>query len=450
LHGNRRRHGAARPTTAAGLSIDFTDLLRDGVHRPFYSRGMDARTRKTADIDEAVADDARSIAESITAKRDRLLASLTLIAGIGLIVSLPFALRAGAEFFMPVTAALVVAIALVPLLEWFERRGIPSKASAGLCVILFLLLALFAIGSILMPASNWVAQVPTKIPRVRAALEPVIQLYKHLDRFIDRTVSQIAITQQEHTRSVTIETPNSMSNLLISSAPHLLIQLFFALLVIFFFLAGWTAMRKKTIVSRGSFEGALTTARVIQQVVDATSTYLGTITLINIGLGALTAGALWLLGMPSPVMWGGIVAVANYIPYLGPIVCALLLFFGALMTYPDIWPALAPPAAFICFHLVEANFFTPMVVGHRLTISPLSILISLSFWAWVWGTTGALLAVPLLIIMKTIFSAAGTPDIAGFLFEHGTLTHIGDPDEEEENERQEMQPAMVDTPQRPS
>src|SRR5690348_17393457 len=86
------------------------------------------------------------------------------------------------------------------------------------------------------------------------------------------------------------------------------------------------------------------------------------------------------------------------------------------MTYPDIWGAMLPPAAFISFHLIEANFFTPMVVGHRLTISPLSILISLSFWAWIWGTTGALLAVPLLIIMKTIFSAAGTPDIAGFLF----------------------------------
>jgi predicted PurR-regulated permease PerM len=204
-------------------------------------------------------------------------------------------------------------------------------------------------------------------------------------------------------------------------------------------------MRKKAIVTRGSFEGALTTARVIQQVVDATSTYLGTITLINVGLGALTAGALWLLGMPSPVMWGGIVAVANYIPYLGPIVCALLLFAGGLMAFADIWGALAPPAVFICFHLVEANFFTPMVVGHRLTISPLSILISLSFWAWVWGTTGALLAVPLLIIMKTIFSAAGTPDIAGFLFEHGTLTHAGDADEEEEDERQELEPAMVDT-----
>ena len=406
---------------------------------------MDARTRKQAQVDEEQSDEARALTEAITTKSNRLLASLALIAGLGLILVVPFALRAGAEFFMPVTAALVVAIALVPMLEWFERRGIPSKAAAGLCLLIFLLLALFAIGSIVIPASDWVAQVPTKLPKVRSALEPVIQLYKHFDKFIDRTVSQIQITQ-EQTRAVRIETPNSVSSLLLSSAPHLLIQLFFALLVIFFFLAGWTTMRKKTIVSRGSFEGALTTARVIQQVVDATSTYLGTITLINVGLGALTALVLWWLQMPSPIMWGGIVAVANYIPYLGPIVSALLLFLGGLMTFPDIWGAMVPPAAFICFHLVEANFFTPMVVGHRLTISPLSILVSLSFWAWIWGTTGALLAVPLLIIMKTIFSAAGTPDIAGFLFEHGTLTHIGDPDEEEEDERQQMQPAMVDTP----
>jgi predicted PurR-regulated permease PerM len=410
---------------------------------------MDARTRKAQQVVEEPSDEARVLAETITVKRDRLLASLTLIAGIGLIIALPFALRAGAEFFMPVTAALVVAIALVPLLEWFERRGIPAKASAGLCVIMFLALALFAIGSIVIPATDWVAQIPSKIPKVRETLEPVLDLYKNLDKFIDRTVSQITINQ-EQTRAVRIETPNSMSSLLISSAPHLLIQLFFALLVIFFFLAGWTAMRKKTIVSRGSFEGALTTARVIQQVVDATSTYLGTITLINVGLGALTALALWWLGMPSPIMWGGIVAVANYIPYLGPIVCALLLFFGGLMTYPDVWGALMPPAAFVSFHLIEANFFTPMVVGHRLTISPLSILVSLSFWAWIWGTTGALLAVPLLIIMKTIFSAAGSPDIAGFLFEHGTLTHAGEADEEEVEERQELQPAMVDTPKRPS
>ena len=399
-----------------------------------YREDMDARTTKKSAVSAA----SHALLES-NAKRDRLLASLTLIAGVGLIVALPFALRAGAEFFMPVTAALVVAITLVPLLEWFERRGVPSRLSAGLCVIIFLTIAIFAVASIVLPAIDWVALIPERLPKVRAALEPVLDLYKAFDKFVGRIMDQVTITPQS-ARTVQIETPNSLSGLLATSAPHVFIQLFFSLLVIFFFLAGWTTMRKRTIVSRGSFEGALTTARVIQQVVDATSIYIGTITLINVTIGALTALVLWQLGMDSPVMWGGIVAVLNYIPYLGPIGSAMLLFLGGLMTFPDVWGALLPPLVFIGFHLVEANFITPMIVGKRLTISPLAILVSLSFWSWVWGTTGALLAVPLLIILKTIFSAAGTPDIAGFLFEQGTLTHAG---EEEEAEKGS---GDVDTP----
>ena len=161
--------------------------------------------------------------------------------------------------------------------------------------------------------------------------------------------------------------------------------------------------------------------------------------MVNIAMGLVEAVVLWMLDMPTPLMWGGIVAVLNYIPYLGPIASAGLLFIGGLMVFPDVWSALLPPAIFIGLHLVEANIITPMVVGKKLTINPLAILVALSFWAWVWGTTGALLAVPLLIIVKTVFSAAGTPDIAGFLFEDGTLTHVGEPDEKDEDE----EPAKV-------
>ena len=378
-------------------------------------------------------DEAAVIAEQITIKRDRLLASLTLIAGIGLVFAIPFALRAGAEFFLPVTAALVIAIALVPLLEWFERRRLPSALSALACVIIFLAVMTFALLSIVIPAIDWVALLPERIGRVREALEPILDLVKDLERFVDRILRQLPTGPSGGARTVQLETPNSMLDLLTSSAPHALIQLFFALLVIFFFLSGWTAMRKQTITSRGSFEGALTTARVIQQVVAATSTYLGTITLINVSLGALMAGILWWLGMDSPLMWGGIVAVLNYIPYLGPIASALLLALGGLISFPDPWTALLPPLIFVGLHMVEANAITPLVVGKRVRINPLLILLSLSFWAWVWGTTGTLLAIPLLIILKTVFAAAGTPDIAGFLFEHGTLTHAG----EEEADREE-------------
>ena len=222
-----------------------------------------------------------------------------------------------------------------------------------------------------------------------------------------------------------------MVDLIATSAPHLAIQMFFALLAIFFFLSGWTSMRKRTITTRASFDGAMTTARVIQQVVDATSTYLGTITLVNMSLGLVVAMILWMLGMPTPLMWGGIAAVLNYIPYLGPIAAAALLALGGLMAFADPWYAFLPALSFAVIHLIEANVVTPALVGRRLTINPLLILVSLSFWAWVWGTTGALLAVPLLIIMKTVLDAAGKPDIAGFLFEEGTLTaHHEDYEEE--------------------
>ena len=159
----------------------------------------------------------------------------------------------------------------------------------------------------------------------------------------------------------------------------------------------------------------------VQQVVDDVSSYLGTITAINIVLGLITAGALHLLGMPFPLMWGGIVALFNYIPYFGPVIAALLVAIGGLMTFREVGTAMAAPAIMYGLHLIEANVVTPLVVGHRLTINPVLILVSLSFWGWVWGTVGALLAVPLLIIIQTILKGAGKPDIAGFLFEHGTL-----------------------------
>ena len=92
------------------------------------------------------------------------------------------------------------------------------------------------------------------------------------------------------------------------------------------------------------------------------------------------------------------------------------------MAFEDPWYALLPAVSFAVIHVIEANVVTPAIVGRKLTINPLLILVSLSFWAWVWGTTGALLAVPLLIIFRTVLDAAGRPDIAGFLFEEGTLT----------------------------
>ncbi|MES2444346.1 MAG: AI-2E family transporter [Pseudomonadota bacterium] len=353
------------------------------------------------------------------------MAALTLIAGIGLVLALPFALQAGSVFFLPLTAAVVIAIALVPLLEWLERHRIPAPLAALTCVLMFLVAANVALASIVVPAWQWIRELPTAIPKIQHNLEPLIRFYSNLEQFVDKTLMNFASGPIRQPETIAAAPPRSLLDLFTTSAPSALIEMFFGILVIYFFLSGWTRLRRGAITSRSSFGGAMATARVIQDVVDDTSAYLGTITMINLTLGLIVAGALASMGMKTPLMWGGIVALLNYIPYFGPVLAALLLAVGGLMSFADIGWALLPAVIMIGAHLIEANFVTPLIVGHRLTISPIMILISLSFWGWVWGTTGALLAVPLLIIIQTVMNAAGKPDIAGFLFEHGTLTRDG-------------------------
>ncbi|MEZ5708801.1 MAG: AI-2E family transporter [Blastomonas sp.] len=355
-------------------------------------------------------------------RRDRLLASLSLMGGVALFLAFPFAMRAGAEFFLPLTIAIILSIALVPALEWFERRGLPSALSAMLCTILFLLLANGALALIIVPATDWFVDLPDKIPQVMKNLGPLIDLYSDLQKFVDDTARMVTSGTMAEVQKVAIDSPNSLLDLFASAAPAVAVQMAFVILLIFFFLSGWTSLRENTINSRGSFTGAMATARVIQNVVSATSAYLTTITIINMLLGVSVAIVLWLLGMESPAMWGGIVALLNFIPYLGPALAAILLALGGLMTFNDLGTAMIPALVQIGFHTVEANVITPTILGRRLTMNPLLILISLSYWAWIWGTPGALLAVPLLIIIQTVVAAAGKPDIAGFLFESGTLS----------------------------
>lgn len=376
----------------------------------------------------------RRAAQRSSWERNRLVASIALFSGMGLLLALPFALRAGAEFFLPLTAALVIAICLVPLLEWLERRGIPSPIAALIALVSFLFVANTALVLIVVPATDWIAQLPDRMSRIKATLAPIIHLYTQAQGFIDGLLRMVTQTQNLGSEvAADFGKAGSLLQILTTSAPGVVINIVFGLLVMFFFLSGWTRLRRRTIRGRGSFTGALTIARVIQNVVDATSRYVLTITVINLILGFTVALLLGLIGMPTPFMWGGFVALLNFIPYLGPIMAAILLALGGLMSFTSVGTALLPALIMILLHLVEANVVTPLVLGERLKVNPLLILVSLSFWTWVWGTPGALLAVPLLIIIQTVLAAAGKPDITGFLFEAGTLTRsLQDPPDDYE------------------
>lgn len=354
-------------------------------------------------------------------RRDRLLSSLNLLVAVALFFSIPFALKAGAAFFLPVTVAFTVAVTLVPPLEWLERHRVPSSLAALLCVTGAVLIINAAIAAILFPAMNWLTLLPQRLGKLRETLAPLLDAYASLQRFVDQIMSIMSQRAPHAPAQVTVTTPNSLVDLIAISAPGAIIQMLFGLLLIYFFLSTWTRMRATTILSRSSLTGSIRMARTIRDMVNATAAYIGTITVINLSMGALVSLVVWMLGMPTPLMWGGLAALFNYVPYVGPTVTTAMLAFGGLLAFDDVYSAMLPALAFLGVHALEANFITPLLVGRRLTINPLLILLALSFWGWVWGTIGALLSVPLLIMMRVLLESAGKPDIAGFLFEERLL-----------------------------
>jgi predicted PurR-regulated permease PerM len=360
--------------------------------------------------------------EAIALRRDRLLSGLVLIAAIGLFLAAPFALKAGADFFLPVTLAFIIAVILIPALEWLEARGVPGGLASAIALVGFLLCAALALVAIVVPAIDFIAMLPERLAQVRANLQPLLDTAQHLERFSHMVEQGLGL--EAGMSGLAEAVPTNLFELF-GGAPLFVAQLLFALVLVFFFLNAFSAVRKRRLQHLGETR----MARLARAVVGATAGYMATIAMVNVALGVATALIAWAFGLPTPAMWGGLAAMLNFIPYVGPLVVALLLLLGGLISFTSPLAALFPALAFVAIHAIESNVVTPSLVGRRLTLSPLAILLALSFWGWVWGPVGALLSVPLLIMIKLMMEHAGTPDISGFLFREGTL--VRRPAEEE-------------------
>lgn len=396
---------------AGGVLAGLLPGRRAGARAPERAAAEAAEAAATAA--EAVADLAEET-EAIALRRDRLLSGLVLIAAVGLFLAAPFALKAGVDFFLPVTLAFIIAVVLNPALEWLEARGVPGGLAAAIALSGFLLGAALALVAIVVPAIDFVALLPERLAQVRANIQPVLDTAQSLERFA-RMVEQ-GLGLKAGMTGLAGAVPTNLFELF-GGAPLFVAQLLFALVLVYFFLCAFSDARRRRLTHLGETRAA----RLARAVVGSTAGYMATIALVNVALGVATALIAWAFGLPTPAMWGGLAALLNFIPYVGPAAVALLLLLGGLVSFGSPLAALAPAVAYYALHLVEANAVTPALVSRRVTLSPLAILIALSFWGWVWGPVGALLSVPLLIMMKLVLDHAGTPDISGFLFREGTL-----------------------------
>jgi predicted PurR-regulated permease PerM len=172
------------------------------------------------------------------------------------------------------------------------------------------------------------------------------------------------------------------------------------LILLLFLLASGQAVHEKIVRVLPTFKDKKRALRLIHDVEREVSQYLLTVTAINIGLGAVVAVAMWLTGMPSPILWGVAAALLNFIPYLGAILGIGLVALVALVSFGSLAEASLPPLLYFAATALEGGIFTPLIIGRRLAINAVAILLALSLWAWLWGVVGALIAVPLLVALK--------------------------------------------------
>jgi predicted PurR-regulated permease PerM len=188
------------------------------------------------------------------------------------------------------------------------------------------------------------------------------------------------------------------------------------LLMTYFMIEARIRLKRRLLLERHSFGASLRAARVMRDVQDRVASYILTVAQINFGVGVIVALGAWALGLTAPVMWGGLAMVLNFLPYVGPLAMTALLGLIGLGTSDTMLAGLIPPALFLALHAVEANVVTPALLGARFTLNPVMILLSISYFTWIWGVLGALLSVPILLTLTALTEHLGKPNVVGFLF----------------------------------
>jgi predicted PurR-regulated permease PerM len=312
------------------------------------------------------------------------------------------ALYVARAYLLPIAAALVFAVILSPLCGFFEWFRIP-RVIAALFALIFaggIVYAGFAL--IAQPASHWVENAPETLDKAQRQLKKLREPFQPLQDF-SKEVDKIQIMPPTTpaTRSVVLQGP-SLTQSLLASAQTLVVQAGFVVLLAYFLLITREEFRLKIIAFQPTLRARVRMARVFRDMKRRVGGYIVTFSAINIVVGVCTGLACWQLGLPDPIMFGGIATILNYIPFVGPTITIALLGLAGLATYDTILQASFPALAFMAISFVENNAVTPMIMGRRMTLNPLAIILAVSFWTWIWGPVGALISLPILIMFKVV------------------------------------------------
>lgn len=336
---------------------------------------------------------------------------------IGIFLLMLFAaLYLAKDLVLPIVFGVLMALTLSPVQRGASRWGIPSPVTAVVLVLLFatiLTTMVVVLGDSIRTLLN---ETPTLGQELRFKLAGLLQSVEYI-KSASEEVEQLTTgtTAAPAVQEVVIEGPGLLQQMA-SNAASFGTSLIVGLILALFLLASGDLFYIKLIECFRRTADQKKALAVVYDVERRISHYLLTITVINALLGLTIMGAMYLLDVPYPRVWGLLGFLLNYLPFVGGISGTLAVAAFSIATFDSLAFALVPPAVYGFLTSFEANFITPMLLGKRLEMNAVSVLLTVVIWGWLWGITGALMAVPFLVMFKVICdNVPGWQTVGNFL-----------------------------------
>lgn len=312
------------------------------------------------------------------------------------------------HIIVPLVLAWVIATILHPLVHMMNRWRIPHSLGAVLLVTLLLAGIAAVLAILTVPLSYWVSRADelSQIFRDKLAL---IQRPLEMLEELGRAINPVSDGDKP---PVFVSAPSSnMINSLLNMLTPVVDEFMIFVIALVFHLIYQRQIQDGLVTLIRDPQAKGLTRTVLRDIERSMSSYFGTVTVVNVFVGLATAGIAAMLGFPHPILWGVFAAVMNYIPYLGPLLVLGAFFVIGIVVFPTLHEAVLAPLLFLALNTLEGQFITPAFVGHRLTVNPFLVFLSIAFWTWLWGPLGAFLAVPLLLTALVVARHVSHPPV---------------------------------------
>ena len=306
---------------------------------------------------------------------------------------------------LPIILAFILKLLLQPVMRFFARLRLP-RVIASLIVIAALLGLILGLGELLStPAANWANKLPEGLPRLQERVKIISAPLNTLNHLLIHAKSMMGKAMPGSATGTAPATSPSNSDLemvLLAGAQSLTAQFLATFLVLFFLLMSGDTFLRRLVEVMPRFRDKRQVTDISQQIEADISIYLATITAMNALVGIATGLAMRALGLEDAILWGAIAFLLNYVPILGPLTGVAIFLGVGMLSLDPLWKAFMPMVLYTAIHIVEGETITPLLLARRFTLNPVLVIISLLFWDWMWGIPGAILAVPMLAMLKIV------------------------------------------------